>query len=247
MPTAIIIDDEAPARELIKTYLSKFEEIEIRAECSNGFEGMKSIQEHKPDIIFLDIQMPKITGFEMLELLDDVPVVIFSTAYDEYAIKAFDMNAADYLLKPYSEDRFDRAVKKALERFRDNNPGAPEKEVLESHVESSGTIERIVVKSGNKIKVISAGQVDYIEAYDDYVYIYTSDGRFIKQQTMAFYEKHLDEKEFARVHRSYIVRLNQIIQIEPYGKDSKVLLLKSGARIKVSRTGLKVLKEKLGI
>jgi two-component system LytT family response regulator len=247
MPSAIIIDDEAPARNIIKSYLEKFDEIEIKAECSNGFEGLKSIQEHDPDIIFLDIQMPKVTGFEMLELLDELPVVIFSTAYDEYAIKAFDMNAVDYLLKPYSEERFDRAVKKALERLRESDPGTPEKEVLESHVESSGTLERIVVKSGNKIKVISTEQVDYIEAYDDYVYIHTNDARFIKQQTMGFFENHLDEKEFARVHRSYIVRLSNIIQIEPYGKDSKVLLLKSGNKIKVSRSGLKVLKEKLGI
>ena len=247
MPAAIIIDDESPARSLIISYLRKFDEIEILAECENGFEGIKSIQEHKPDIIFLDVQMPKLTGFEMLELLDELPVVIFSTAYDEYAIKAFDLNAADYLLKPYSEERFDKAVKKALERVSENNPGSPEREVLDAHSESSGKLERIVVKTGTRIKVISAEQVEYIEAFDDYVYIHTMDGRFIKQQTMAYYEKHLDNKEFARIHRSYIVRLSHIVQMEPYGKDSKVLLHKSGGKIKVSRSGLKVLKEKLGI
>lgn len=244
----IIIDDEQHARTLIRTYLSKHEEIELLAECENGFEGLKAIQEHKPDLIFLDIQMPKITGFEMLELIDEMPVIIFSTAYDEYAIKAFELNTADYLLKPYGEERFSKAVKKAIERVGQNNlKEEPVKELLESHQEASGSIDRIVVKSGNKIKVVSVDQIEYIEAYDDYVNIYTPEGRFIKQQRMAFYEKHLDQKEFARVHRSHIVRLSKIVQLEPYGKESKILLLKSGNKIKVSRSGLKVLKERLGI
>ncbi len=244
----IIIDDEQHARNLIRTYLSKHKEIELVTECENGFEGLKAIQEHKPDLIFLDIQMPKITGFEMLELLEKMPVIIFSTAYDEYAIKAFELNTADYLLKPYGEDRFSKAVKKAIERVEQNKDKAePVADILESHQAESGNIDRIVVKSGTKIKVISVDQVESIEAYDDYVNIYTPDGRFIKQQRMAFYEKHLDEKEFARVHRSHIVRMSQIVQIEPYGKESKVLLLKSGKKVKVSRSGLKVLKEKLGI
>ncbi len=245
---AIIIDDEQPARNLIRSYLQPFKEIDVVTECQNGFEGLKAIQEFNPDLIFLDIQMPKITGFEMLELLEQLPVVIFSTAYDQYAIKAFELNAADYLLKPYEEERFGQAVSRALERIEAAKDSVlPVKEILDSHQTESGPIDRIVVKTGNKIKVIPVEQVEYIEAYDDYVNIYTSEGRFIKQQTMGFYDKHLNAKEFARVHRSHIVRLNQIVQIEPYEKDSKVLILRSGVRIKVSRSGLKVLKDKLGL
>ncbi len=244
----LIIDDEQPARDLIRTYLEPFSEIEVVAECQNGFEGLKAIQEYHPSLIFLDVQMPKITGFEMLELLDEIPVVIFSTAYDQFAIRAFELNAADYLLKPYSEDRFGLAVSRALERIGAASENkVPVKEIIDYHQEESGPLDRIVVKTGNKIKVIPVEQVEYIEAYDDYVNIFTSDGRFIKQKTMGFYEKHLNEKDFARVHRSHIVRLNQIIQIEPYEKDTKVLIMKSGAKIKASRAGLKVLKEKLGI
>ncbi len=246
----IIIDDEQHARKLIRTYLGKHQEIEIIAECENGFEGLKAIQEHKPDLLFLDIQMPKITGFEMIELLDETPVIIFSTAYDEYAIKAFELNTADYLLKPYGEDRFAKAVKKAIERVGESREKAEDTGVdpiIESHQEARGSIDRVVVRSGNKIKVIPIEQIESIEAYDDYVNIHTDEGRFLKQQRMSYYEKHLNSKEFARVHRSHIVRLSRIVQIEPYGKESKVLLLKSGMKIKVSRSGLKVLKEKLGI
>ena len=245
---ALIIDDEQPARNLIKTYLEPFNNIELVAECQNGFEGLKAIQEYKPDLIFLDIQMPKVTGFEMLELLDQLPVVIFSTAYDQYAIRAFELNAADYLLKPYGEERFEQAVSRALERIKTKTKKTePVREIIDSHQTEIGPVDRIVVKTGSKIKVIPIDQVEYIEAYDDYVNIYTSEGRFIKQQTMGFYEKHLNSKEFVRVHRSHIVRLNQIVQIETYEKDSKVLIMRSEARIKVSRSGLKVLKEKLGM
>ena len=244
----IIIDDEQHARNLIRAYLEPFNEIEVITECQNGFDGLKAIQEFNPDLIFLDIQMPKITGFEMLELLEKVPVVIFSTAYDQYAIKAFELNAADYLLKPYDENRFGKAVAKAIERIGNAADSAlPVKEIIDSHQEESGSLDRIIVKTGNKIKVIPVEKVEYIEAYDDYVNIFTPEGRFIKQQTMGYYEKHLNSKEFARVHRSHIVRLNQIVQIEPYEKDSKVLVLRSGVKIKVSRSGLKVLKEKLGL
>lgn len=244
----LIIDDEQHARNIIKTYLADHKEIEIIGECQNGFEGLKAIQEQKPDLIFLDIQMPKITGFEMLELLDEMPVIVFSTAYDEYAIKAFELSAADYLLKPYNQERFNQAVSKAITRVNtEKDKSRPVKEVLESHQVKAGPIDRIVVKSGKKIKVISVDQLEYIEAYDDYVNIYTSDGRFIKQQTMGYYEKHLNQKDFARVHRSHIVKLSEIVQIEPYEKDSKVLIMSSGARIRVSRSGLRVLKEKLGL
>ncbi|MCD6346796.1 MAG: response regulator [Bacteroidales bacterium] len=244
----IIIDDEEPARDIIKHYLLEHPDFEIVAECENGFAGLKAIHEHNPDLLFLDVQMPKISGFELLEVLQDMPVVIFSTAYDEYAIKAFDMNAVDYLLKPFGQERFDRAVEKASKRLRDSsNHSEPIKKLIESIPVNQDAIDRVVVRSGTKIRVIPVGQIEYLEAYDDYVQIYTVDGRFLKQKTMKYFETHLDHRQFIRVHRSFIVRLAEIVQMEPYEKDSKVLILKSGRRIKVSKTRLKALRVVLGI
>lgn len=246
--SVLIIDDEQPARELIRTFLSNHDQFEVLAECSNGFEGLKQIQELRPDLIFLDVQMPKITGFEMLELLDDFPAVIFSTAYDEFAIKAFDLSAVDYLLKPYSQARFDKAVEKALERIESKNAEPDSlKKLGEMRAQSGQLLDRIVVKTGSKIKVIRMDQIEYFEADDDYITIYTPEGRFLKQQTMKTLETQLDPKEFIRIHRSFIVRLSQIVQIEPYEKESKIVVLKNGKKIKVSKSGLKTLKEALGI
>ncbi|MCK5821716.1 MAG: LytTR family transcriptional regulator DNA-binding domain-containing protein [Bacteroidales bacterium] len=246
--SVIIIDDEQPARDIIRSYLSRHVDFELIAECSNGFEGLKLIHEHKPDLIFLDIQMPKITGFEMLELLDHFPAIIFSTAFDEYAIKAFDMSAVDYLLKPYSQIRFDQAVKRALSKLTEQSIDREQmSKLVETKYLDSEKLNRIVVKTGFKIKVIPIDQIEYFEADDDYVIVYTPEGRFLKQQTMKYLVANLDSKEFIRVHRSFIVSINQIVQIEPYEKDSKVLMLKNGKKIKVSKSGLKSLKEALGL
>ena len=244
----IIIDDEQPARELIRTFLETFDELEVVAECANGFEGVKAIQENNPDLIFLDVQMPKISGFEMLELLDEYPAVIFSTAFDEYALKAFDMSAVDYLLKPYSKERFDQAVMKALKVISDAESKKDRiKKVVETRAALTESLDRIVVKTGSKIHVVPINQIEYLEADDDYVMIYTATSRHLKQQRMKYFEEHLDPKQFIRVHRSYIVKTDMITQIEPYEKDSKILVLKNGKKIKVSKSGLKNLKEVLGI
>ncbi len=244
---ALIIDDEEPARILIRSYLESFPDISIIGECANGFEGMKAIQSDKPDLIFLDIQMPKISGFEMLELLDEYPQVIFSTAFDEFAIKAFEFNAVDYLLKPYSRDRFAQSVNKAIERINQKTGPAPGLSKLASGMLTPGMyLDRIVVRSGQKIKVIAIDQIEYIEAEDDYVMVYVSDGRYLKQMTMGYLEEHLDPAEFIRVHRSHIVRLSQIVQLEPYDKETKVLVMKSGKKIHTSKAGLKKLREVLG-
>ncbi len=244
----VVIDDEKPARDLIKSFLEDFEDITVVGECSNGFEGFKTIQEVQPDLIFLDVQMPKLSGFEMLELLDDYPAVIFSTAYDEFAIKAFDLSAVDYLLKPYSQDRFNQAVIKAIERIRDKDKTAKILDKLSNvRTEASPFIDRVVVKSGLKINVIPVGNIEYLQADDDYVTIYTQSDRYLKQQTMKNFEAQLDPSQFIRVHRSYIVKVDQIVQIEPYEKDSKVVVLKNGKKIKVSKTGLKTLKQTLGL
>jgi two-component system LytT family response regulator len=241
---AIIIEDEELGRELIKNYLKDQEDIEIVAECENGFEGIKAIQDLKPDLVFLDIQMPKLNGFEMLEILDEKPEIIFTTAYNQYAIQAFELNAIDYLLKPFSKDRLMGALEKAKNRIRTQQPQTKKIQNLAQHT-LEDIIERIVVKSNNKISVIPVEKIRYLEAQDDYVMIYTFEGKHLKQATMKYFEEHLDPKDFMRVHRSYIIRLDQVVQLEPYGKDSYVAKLKDGPAVKISKSGFKNLKEKL--
>ena len=241
---AIIIEDEELSRKLIISYLKDFSEIEIIRECANGFEGIKVISELKPHLVFLDIQMPKLNGFEMLELLDIIPEIIFITAHNEFAIKAFELNAVDYLLKPYSKERLVEAVKKAVDRIKSQGPA--DKNIDKLINQSFGdVIERVVVKTGSKIKVIPVQKIQYLEAQDDYVMIYTEDSKHLKQATMNFFETHLDPKQFIRVHRSYIVKIDQVVQLEPYEKDNYVAILKSGAKIKVSKSGMKNLKAML--
>jgi two-component system, LytTR family, response regulator len=240
--TAIIIDDEPLARVIVKEYLQAYPHITLLQECNDGFEGMKAIQEHKPDLIFLDIQMPKITGFEMLELIDEPPLVIFTTAFEEYAIKAFDAHAADYLLKPFSKERFDKAMQKLL--LHKNNMA---KVVASTALQTAMPSSRIVVKDNGKIKIIPFAQVQYFEAADDYVKIHTADGTFLKKQTMQFFENTLPSIEFIRVHRSYIVQAQLINRIDPHEKDSHLVLLTTGVRLPVSKAGFTKLKDVLGI
>ncbi|MBN2274532.1 MAG: response regulator transcription factor [Bacteroidales bacterium] len=241
---ALIIEDEELARELIKNYLKETDFIEIIHECDNGFDGLKAIGDLKPDLIFLDIQMPKLNGFEMLELVDDPPEIIFITAHNEFAIRAFEMNAVDYLMKPYSNDRLLAAVEKAAERIKNKQPSAKRiHHLIKTPITEK--MERIVVKSGSRIRVIPVEKILYLEAQDDYVMIYTEEGKHLKQSTMKHFEDCLDPARFVRVHRSYIVQVDQVVQLEPYSKDNYILKLKNGTTIKVSRSGLKSLKEKL--
>ncbi|MEO6229361.1 MAG: response regulator [Ferruginibacter sp.] len=239
---AIIIDDEPLARMMVKEYLQSYPEIEVVEECNDGFEGMKAIQHHQPDLIFLDIQMPKINGFEMLELIDNPPQVIFTTAFEEYAIKAFDAHAADYLLKPFSKERFDKAIQK-LQQQTTNNANAIVETALDVPMQSN----RIVVKDNGKIKIIPLAKLQYLEAADDYVKIYTTEGVFLKKKTMQYFEDNLQQQEFIRIHRSYIVNAQLITRIDPYEKDSHLALLTTGARLPVSKSGYSKLKEILGI
>jgi two-component system LytT family response regulator len=241
---ALIIDDEQLARELIKNYLKSTSNVQVIGECENGFEGVRDIAALKPDLVFLDIQMPKLNGFEMLELIDSPPEIIFITAHNDYAIRAFEMNAVDYLLKPYSLERLLSAVQKAIDRIQTGSGNDKRIEQL-VHLPLSEKLERIVVKTGIKIKVIPVDKIFYLEAQDDYIMIYTDEGKHLKQGTMKYYENHLDQSRFIRVHRSYIVRIDQVVQLEPYTKDNYVLRLKNGTTLKVSRNGLKNLKDKL--
>lgn len=241
----IIIDDEPLAGSIIKEYLQPYSEIKIVAECSDGFEGLKAIQQYEPDVIFLDIQMPKINGFEMLELIDNPPAVIFTTAFDEYAIKAFESNAVDYLLKPFSKERFDKSIQKYLQQK--TIPTERTNAVLENAAQSPVQQNRIVVKDGSRIKIIPVSQIQYLEAADDYVKIFIADGSFLKKKTMGYFEESLKPFQFVRVHRSYIVNTQLITRIDAYVKDSHILLLSTGAKIPVSKAGYAKLKEVLGI
>lgn len=239
----IIIDDEILARNIVKEYLQLHSDIHIVAECEDGFEGIKAIQQFQPDLIFLDIQMPKINGFEMLELIEAPPAVIFTTAFDEFALKAFEINAVDYLLKPFSKERFEKAIHK----HRETKAGVATQRVLETASQTALQQNRVVVKDGSKIKIIPVGKIHYLEAADDYVKIVTADGTYLKKRTMAFFEASLEKHHFVRVHRSFLVNTSLVTRIDPFEKDGHLLLLSTGARLTVSKAGYGKLKEALGI
>ncbi len=244
MITAILIDDEALARDVVKHYLQSYPNIQIVAECSDGFEGLKAIAQYQPDFIFLDIQMPKINGFEMLELVDNAPAVIFTTAFDEYAIKAFEVNAVDYLLKPIEKLRFEQAMEKLPAKIAKVDSSS---ELLANTSLSPTQNSRIVVKTGGQIKIIPVAAINYLEADDDYVKLNTTEGNFQKNKTMSFFEQTLDATQFIRIHRSYIINLVQVTKIELKEKDSYMVLLKSDIWLPVSKTGYVKLKAALGI
>ena len=242
----MIIDDEPLAIEIVKNYLTDYPDIKIVATSDNGFDGFKAIMEKNPDLIFLDIQMPKISGFELLELLDNPPLIIFTTAYDQYALKAFEKNAVDYLLKPFSKERFDQAIRKALSSI-ENNTSTPEIEHLKKQMitEVKENLDRLVIKTGSRIKIIPIEEVVYFEAQDDYIAIHTQEGKYLKLLRMKQLESSLDASEFVRIHRSFIVNLNHISQVELMEKSSYLLILKNGQKIPVSRSGYTRLKEVL--
>ena len=226
---SLIIEDEKPARDLIRHYLKQFPEIEVCGEFQDGFSGAKAIQEIGPDLVFLDVQMPKLTGFELLELLENPPLIIFSTAYDEFAIKAFEMSAVDYLLKPYTSERFGQAITKVLQKFEEKKSSKePVQTVLSSLEEKPEILQRIAVKNRHKIDVIPVSEILYLEAADDYVMIYTADKNVLKEKTMKYMETHLDPAQFLRIHRSYIVNVNFIARLELYEKESYAVVLKNG-------------------
>lgn len=245
MIKAIIIDDEPLARLIIADYLKEYNDISVITECSDGFEGAKAIQQHEPDLVFLDIQMPKLTGFEMLELLDKIPNIIFTTAFDEYAIKAFEKNAIDYLLKPISKDRFEQAIIKFKSNY--NALSAPTNTDKLNSIMEEETLERIVVKNGAQIKIIPVQQVSHLEAYDDYVKIHTKEGVFLKNKTMSSFEKQLDPKQFVRVHRSFIAKVDQLAKIELLEKESYIATLTNGEKINISKSGYARLKQIIGL
>lgn len=233
---AIIVDDEHLARAVIREFLSSHPEVTVVAECSNGFEAVKAIAGLHPDLIFLDIQMPKLTGFEVLELIEEHPAVVFVTAYDEYAIKAFEVHAVDYLLKPFSQERFDDALERVAKRTGTSQK--PALSALSADIRSHGRpLRRMLVKDGTRVHVIPVEMIDYLEAQDDYVCIRAEGKKHLKQITLSELEADLDPKLFVRIHRSFILNIERISKIELYAKDSRVVILADGTRLHVSRTG----------
>jgi two-component system LytT family response regulator len=245
MHKVILIDDEPLARQLIRTFLQTYADVTIVAECGDGFEGFKSIEEHKPDLIFLDIQMPRLSGFEMLELLDNPPAVVFTTAFDEYALKAFEAQAVDYLLKPITRERFDKAMVKCL-GTAGNKSQSQIGELLQEKV-YGGNQNRVVVKDNGLIRIIPSQDILYLEASDDYVKIYTTSRTYLKKSSLSHIEQSLDPQQFARVHRSYMIPLSQLVRIEPYEKDGHIAVLQCGAKINISKAGMTKLKGSLGV
>ena len=242
MINALIIDDEPLARSIVAEYLQSHPQVQVVAECSDGFEGVKAIQQHRPDLVFLDIQMPKINGFEMLELIENPPPVIFTTAFDAFALRAFDAHAVDYLLKPFTRERFDQALQRWQEQQPQSQQVANAEALLQTVAQSPAQQDRVVVKTGHKILIIPVADIHFLEAASDYVSIHTEKGTYLKKRTMYYFERVLDERQFVRVHRSYIVQVQQINRLEPYQKDTFLAQLRSGKQIPVSRTGYNKLK-----
>lgn len=242
MIKTLIVDDEPLAAGLVKEFLSAYPQFEVVAICHDGFEALKAIQLFQPELIFLDIQMPKITGFELLELLENPPPVLFTTAFDQYAVQAFDVKGIDYLVKPFSEARFAQAIA----RFLSQQKTKIVSEAVDYPV-SEERNKRIVVRVKNEIKIIQTQEVRYFEAEDDYISIHTQEGKFLKKMTMKQLEESLDPEKFARVHRSFLVNLQEVAGLEPYEKESYLLRLRSGQKIPVSKSGYARLRQVLGL
>lgn len=223
-----------------------YPEIEVVQECNDGFEGIKAIQQHQPDLVFLDIQMPKINGFEMLELIEQPPAVIFTTAFEEYAIKAFESHAIDYLLKPFSKERFDKAIQKWQQQNQQERKTGTQ-QLLNTPGLNPAQQTRVVVKDNSKIKIIPITNIHYLEAADDYVKIHTAEGVFLKNKTMGYFEETMGMQNFIRIHRSYIINVQLITRIDPYEKENHLAILSIGVKLPVSKSGYAKLKEALGI
>jgi two-component system LytT family response regulator len=234
---AIIVDDELLARHVIRELLSSHAEIAILAECANGIEAVKAVAEHQPSLIFLDVQMPKLTGFDVLELVDTDAAIIFTTAFDQYAMRAFEVHAVDYLLKPFGRERFETALTHAKSLIGKKSPHPRAEDLTASARPPQQFLERVVVKDGTRVSIIPIAKLDYAEAQDDYVALATAGKKHLKQQTIASLEACLDPNFFVRIHRSYIVNLERVTRIEPYAKDSKIAILSDGTRLPVSRSG----------
>jgi len=232
----VVVDDEPLARAVVREYVAAHPGVEIVAECANGFEAVKAASELSPDLMFLDVQMPKLSGFEVLELIGRSVPVVFTTAYDQYALTAFEVHAIDYLLKPFSAERFAEALTRARERL-----AAREGMAVEALVDANRTnqtpLERVLIRDGSKVHVLTVDRIDYVEAQDDYVAFHSDGKSYLKDQTLAAVEGLLDPARFVRIHRSYLLNIERIARVELYAKDSRIAILRDGAKLPVSRAG----------
>jgi two-component system LytT family response regulator len=238
----VVVDDEALSRAVVREYAAGDPGIEIVADCANGFEAVKAVAELKPDLVLLDVQMPKLDGFEVLELLGRDQPVIFITAYDQYALKAFEVHAVDYLLKPFSAERFQEAIHRARERMRARGAPAPgDEDTIEKIIKDakprSGPAGRVLIRDGANVHVLPVDKIDYVEAQDDYVAFKSEGKQYLKDQTLSAVEEMLDPSRFVRIHRSFILNIDRISKVELYAKDSRMAILRDGTRLPVSRAG----------
>jgi two-component system LytT family response regulator len=233
---AVTVDDEELARAVLREFLAPHPDVEIVAECANGFEAVRAVTELRPDLLFLDIQMPKLDGFEVLELIGNEVAVIFVTAYDEFALRAFEVHAVDYLLKPFSAERLAEALDHARSHLAQRTP-LPVKALVSAARPKDGPAQRILIRDGSRVHVISVDKLDYVQAQDDYVCLHSEGKGFLKEQTLAELETTLDPSRFVRIHRSYILNVERLTRVEPYGRDSRIAILTDGTRLPVSRSG----------
>ena len=243
----VVVDDEPLARSVIREYVDADPRLEIVAECGNGFDAVKAVADHKPDVVLLDVQMPKLDGFEVLELLGRDQPVIFVTAYDQYALRAFEVHAVDYLLKPFSAERFQEAIERARERARAKATRTPDEiaAIARDGRVRTGPAERVLIRDGANVHVLPVDKIDYVEAQDDYV-AFTSDGKqYLKDQTLAAVEGTLDPERFVRIHRSFLLNVDRLSKVELYAKDSRIAILRDGTRLPVSRAGYQRLSQLL--
>lgn len=243
----LIVDDETLARSILAEHLQKIPDIEVVGQAANGFEAVKQTEELNPDLIFLDIQMPKLSGFEVLELLGErAPAVIFTTAFDEYALRAFEVHAVDYLLKPVEPPRLAGAVERAAERLRNRTPPPSARELSAAARPPGRALERVLIRHEGRVHVLPVERLDFIEAQDDYLSFACGGKRYRKQQTMTEIETQLDPARFVRIHRSFILNIERLARIDLYGKDSWLAILSDGSKLPMSRTGHAKLKELIG-
>ena len=238
----IVVDDEPLARAVVREFLGSHADVTIVAECGNGFDAVKAVTELTPDLMLLDVQMPKLDGFEVLELLGRSVPVIFTTAYDKYALRAFEVHAVDYLLKPFSEQRLAEALTRARTRLAARESGDDKSDVdVEAFVSEArprqGPLQRVLIRDGAQVHVIAVDRIDFVEAQDDYVSFVAEGKSFLKDQTMAAVEAALDPLRFVRIHRSYLLNVERIARVELYAKDSRIAILRDGRKLPVSRAG----------
>ncbi|MBW8895611.1 MAG: response regulator, partial [Acidobacteria bacterium] len=232
----IVVDDEPLARAVVREYLGAHPGVEVVAECANGFEAVKAVSELAPDLMFLDVQMPKLSGFEVLELIGRSVPVVFTTAYDKYALSAFDVHAIDYLLKPFSAERFAEALTRARERLAAREALPLEALVADDRAKQA-PLERVLIRDGSRVHVLPVDAIDYVDAQDDYVAFHSEGKSYLKDQTLAAVENLLDAARFVRIHRSYLLNIDRIGRVELYAKDSRIAILRDGTKLPVSRAG----------